>query len=164
MPLYLVKLILGGVFENCLETRPLFRNTFGGGGRQFFQHPRVPPPSPRPLRSAPRFLSAQWHPTVPFINVFSHSHNFPNPECRKTVEICRLNPFCPNHPKQLRFVQLHLQAWTLGVRKCILGLFGSNCRNSYPYKPCVSSTVVAGQWVIQPQEPCRTGAQIQADS
>ena len=44
-----------------------------------------------------------------------------------------------------------------GVSRFILDLFGSNCRNSYPYyKPCISSKVVVGQSVIQPQEPCRT--------
>ena len=133
------KLILG----QCFEIRLLFRNIFGGGGggrsSNIHQHPRVRPPPLPASRSAPRFLSAQRHPTVPFINVASQSHNFPNSECRKTVEICRLTPFCPNPPKQLPNLQFHLQAWTLGVSRFMLGLFGSNCRNSYPYyKPCIS--------------------------
>ena len=83
--------------------------------------PRPPLPHHPPLHSAPRFLSAQRHPTV---NVSPQSHNFPTSECRKTVEICRLTPFCPNPPKQLPYVQLHLQAWSLGVSRFILRLFG----------------------------------------
>ena len=44
-------------------------------------------------------------------------------------------------------------------------LLGSNCRSSYPsYKPCISSKVVVGQSVIQPQAPCRTWVHIQAGS
>ena len=164
----------GGCFETV--SCPLFRNTFGGGrSSNIHQHPRVLPPfrsapsiisngsvhQPTP-RSAPLCASSA---TVLFINGSSQSQNFPNSECRKTVEICRLTPFCPNTKKHLPHLQLHLQAWTLGVPRFILGLFGSNCRNSCPYyKPCISSKIVIGQSVIQPQEPCRTWVQIQADS
>ena len=135
------KLILAGVFRNCFETRPLSRNTCGGGvggggggGRSsnIHQHPRIcPARPPTPLRAL-RASSA----TVLFMNVSPQSHSFPTSECRNTVEICRLTSFCPKPKKQLPYLQFHLQAWTLGVSRFILGLFGSNCPNSNPcYNP-----------------------------
>ena len=133
----------------CFETSSAGGRRGGaGGGQQLFQHPptsKSPPPCPpsAPLRAQRPTAS---NGSVHIIHVSSQSHNFPNSECRNTLEICP-QPHQNNSPN---YVQLHLQAWTLGVSRFILGLFGRNCRNSYPYKPCRSSKVVVGQSVIQP--------------
>ena len=147
------KLILGeGVsklFRNTPSVSKHLRWCWGWGGRSSNIQESDPPP-------LPRSALCPSNSSVHIINVSSQSHKFPNSECQKTVHICRFSPFCPNPPKQLPYVQLHLQAWTLGDSRFILGSFGSNCRNSCIYKPCISPKVVVGQSVIQPQEPCRT--------
>ena len=117
-------------------------------------------PPPRPARSAPRVHSAQRHPTVPLIYASSQSHSFPNSKCSKTAELCLLTPFFPNFPRQLPYLQLHLQAWTSGVSRFMLGYIWQQLSKL----SCICSTVVVGQSVIQPQEPCRTSVQIQAYS
>ena len=155
------------VFRNCFEARLLFRNTFGGGGRSsnIHQHPRVRPPTPSPLlRSAPCFLSAQRHPTVPFINVSSQTYIFPNSECRKTVEVCHFTPFCPK-PETITLLTTPPSSTDFRGLKIYFGFiwqqlskFLAFLQALHKLKSCCS------QSVIQPQEPCRTWVQIQADS
>ena len=104
-----------GCFETVSKHALCFEPLSVGRSSNIHQHPRVCPPLP------PRFFSAQRNPTVPFINV--KSHNFPNFKCRKNAELCRLTRFCPNTntPKQLPYLQLRLQAWTVGVSRFVLG-------------------------------------------
>ena len=105
----------------CFETPSV---GWGGGGRSSNIHPS-PPPRLAPLRAS----SA----TVLLINVSSQSQNFPNSECRKTVEICRLTPFCPNPKKQLPYLQLQLQSWTRGVSRLTWGLFDQQLSKFLPF-------------------------------
>ena len=133
----------GGCFETVSKHALCFKTPSGegGGSSNIQQHP-TKRESARPLRSAlpqrPTASNGSVH------KYFLPISQFPNSKCRKTVELCLLSPFCPNTntPKQLHYLQLHLQAWTLRSQNSFWVLFGSNCRNSCRYyEPCISSKV-----------------------
>ena len=153
MPLYIViysnlflscwKLILGEFF--CFLNKPSvskhLRGAGGGGqGRQVFQHPptsKSPPHPPPPLRSAPRFLSAQRHPTVPFINVSSRS---PILSVERPWRLVVLPRFAPT-PQTITLLPTPPPSMDFRGLKIYLGLIWQQLSKFLPLR----------QLVIQPQ-------------